>query len=45
MQKVRCRLRKLQQFVNKKFQIFSPLKEFLSPFPYGTFSLSVTKNF
>ena len=45
MQKVRCYLKKYQQLVNNEFQIFAPLKELFSPFPHGTFLLSVTKNF
>ena len=46
MQKVRCYLvKRLQLIVSTKFQVlFNPIR-FFSPFPHGTCSLSVAKEY
>jgi len=46
MQKERCHfMDKLQLIKNIKFQVLFNFKNTFSPFPYGTFSLSIVKNF
>jgi len=46
MQKERCYFNnKLQRIKNIKFQVLFSFKNTFSPFPYGTFSLSIVKSF
>jgi len=46
MQKERCHFNnKLQLIVNIKFQVLLNFTNSFSPFPYGTYSLSIIKIF
>ena len=46
MQKERCHFKnKLQLIINIKFQVLFKFENSFSPFPYGTYSLSIVKIF